>query len=132
MTPGKAHVCSEFQKVVSFKAFSKITRLLERFAPIFYLNCEHVFFVYILKQRKKFCGFLKRKFADFNEFNFFYKIKTFKTHFFKIFIINKLSLWSRGPTKKLGPIGSAVLAFIGHKQTDTQTDRQAKFIYRFW
>ena len=32
--------------------------------------------------------------------------------------------------KKLGPIGSAVLTFIGYKQTDKQTDRQAKFIYR--
>ena len=28
-------------------------------------------------------------------------------------------------------IGSAVLTFIGYKQTDTQTDRQAKFIYRY-
>ena len=38
-------------------------------------------------------------------------------------------------TKNLGPIGSAVLTFIGYKdtnkQTDKQTDRQAKFIYRF-
>ena len=34
--------------------------------------------------------------------------------------------------KKMGPIGSAVLMFIGYKkQTDTQTvDRQPKFIYR--
>ena len=30
----------------------KITRLLGRFAPIFYLNCEHVLFVYILKQKQ--------------------------------------------------------------------------------
>ena len=29
-----------------------------------------------------------------------------------------------------GPIGSAVLTFIGFKQTDKQTDRQAKYIYR--
>ena len=49
----------------------KVTRLLGRFAPIFYLNCEHVLFVYILKQgRKKFCGF-KKKIADFQEFIFF-------------------------------------------------------------
>ena len=33
----------------------------------------------------------------------------------------------RCPTKNLGPIGSAVLTFIGYKQTD----RQAKFIYRW-
>ena len=30
------------------------------------------------------------------------------------------------PTENLGPIGSAVLTFIGFKQTDTQ----AKFMYR--
>ena len=30
----------------------KKTRLLERFAPIFYLNCEHYLFVYILKQKQ--------------------------------------------------------------------------------
>jgi len=33
------------------------TRLLGRFAPIFYLNCEHVLLVYILNQRRKFCEF---------------------------------------------------------------------------
>ena len=51
------------------------TRLLGRFAPIFYFNCEHVLFVYILKQRRK-------KFADFQEFKFFTKLKTFKTFFY--------------------------------------------------
>ena len=29
------------------------------------------------------------------------------------------------------PWGSAVLTFIGYKQTNTQTNRQAKFIYRY-
>ena len=81
------------------------TRLIGRFAPIFYLNCEHVLFVYILKQRIK---------------NFFLKLKTFKTHFFLFVIIHK----------NLGPIGSAVLMFIRYKQTDTQIDTQTKFIYR--
>ena len=38
---------------------------------------------------------------------------------------------SRIFTKNLGPIGSAVLTFIGYKQTNKQTDRQAKFIYRY-
>ena len=38
-----------------------VTRLLGRFAPIFYLNCEHVLFVYILKQRNFFCGFKKNR-----------------------------------------------------------------------
>ena len=36
----------------------------------------------------------------------------------------------RVPIKNLDPIGSAVLTFIGYKQTNIQTDRQAKFIYR--
>ena len=39
------------------------------------------------------------------------------------------------PPKNLGPIGSAVLTFIGYKQTNKQTnkqtDRQAKFIYKW-
>ena len=30
----------------------------------------------------------------------------------------------RCPTKNLGPIGSAVLTFIGYKQTDNQTNKQ--------
>jgi len=34
------------------------------------------------------------------------------------------------PTKNVGPIGSAVLMFVGYKQTIRQTDRQAKFIHR--
>ena len=55
---------------------------------------------------------------------------------FEILIIHKPSLGSLDvSTKNLGPIGSAVLKFIGYKQTDRhtdrQTDRQAKFIYRF-
>ena len=32
----------------------------------------------------------------------------------------------------MGPIGSAVLTFIGYKQTNKQIDRQAKFIYRWY
>ena len=33
----------------------------------------------------------------------------------------------RGPSQNVGPIGSAVLTFIGY----TQTDRQAKYLYMF-
>ena len=33
--------------------------------------------------------------------------------------------------QNLGPVGSAVLTFIGYKQTSKQKDRQAKFIYRY-
>ena len=46
----------------------RITRLLRCFAPIFYLNCEHVLFVYIWKQKqKKLCGF-HEKFRGFRKF----------------------------------------------------------------
>ena len=88
----------------------KTFKILETgFAPILYLNCEHVLFVSILKQRRK-----KR---------------------IKIFFTKLKTLWSSDVPKNLGPIGSAVLTFIGYKQTNrqtnTQTDRQAKFIYRF-
>ena len=47
-----------FVDITIFVVKYYITRHLRRFAPIFYLNCEHVLFVYILKQRRK-------KFADF-------------------------------------------------------------------
>ena len=51
---------------------------------LFYLTCEHVLFVYILKQRKKFRGF-KKQFANLKNLNFFTKLKTFERHFFKNF-----------------------------------------------
>ena len=45
-------------------------------------------------------------------------------------MIHKPSLESLDvPKKNLGPIGSAVLTFIGYKQTDKQTDRQTSQIY---
>ena len=37
---------------------------------------------------------------------------------------------SQVPQTKLGLIGWAILTLIGHKQTNKQTDRQAKFMYR--
>ena len=42
------------------------TRLLGWFVPIFYFNCEHFFFVYIVKQKpKKFADFIKKNVVDF-------------------------------------------------------------------
>ena len=35
-----------------------------------------------------------------------------------------------GSPQNLGSIGSTVLTFIGHKRTEKQTDRQAKYIHR--
>ena len=116
----------------SYTAAFLNTRLLGRFTHISYLNCDHVCFVYILKQRRKqFCGFKKNS-RIFKNLNFFFtKLKTFKTHFLKFLSFIKFPCGPLMSHKNLGPIGSAVLAFIGYKQTDKQTDRQAKFIYRY-
>ena len=37
---------------------------------------------------------------------------------------------TRDPTTYSGPIGSAVLTFIGYKQTNTKTPWKAKYIYK--
>ena len=72
-------------------------------------------FTFKKKEEKNFADFMK-KIADFQEFDFFTKLKTFKTHFLKVFIIHKPSMGSREiPQKKLGLMGSAVLAFIGYQ-----------------
>ena len=70
----------------------------------------------MLTKTKKFVDFQNCQKSNFNEGKFlkFDHSKTFHGVM-------------RDPTKNLGPIGSAVLTFIGYKQ---KTDRQAKFIYR--
>ena len=79
--------------------------------------------MYIVKQTKqKFCGF-KKYFVDFQNFQ---KSNFVRSKFLKIRPSITFPGVTQGPTKVLGPIGSAVLTFIGHKQTD----RQAKHIYR--
>ena len=42
-------------------------RILWRFAPIFYFNCEHFLFVYIVKQ-KRISQILSKKLLDFQNF----------------------------------------------------------------
>ena len=89
-----------------------------RFAPILQFNCEHVLFVYILKQNKKQLVDFNKKFRGFSEFS---KIKFCWRQIFKILIIHKPLSFPRatwGPTQNLGLIGSAVLTFFGYKQTD--------------
>ena len=45
--------------------------------------------------------------------------------------MHKPSLWScEVPQKNLGPIGLAVLTFIGYKQINKHPNRQAKYMYR--
>ena len=68
------------------------TRLLGRFAPIFYLNCEHILFVYILKQKQN------KTFADFiiffRAFSKYCKNKNFKAQILEDLIFHKLFLGS--------------------------------------
>ena len=64
-------------------------------------------------------------------FSWIFKNRTFLKEICLILTIHEPSLFHVRSHKKLGPIGSAVLTFIGYKQTDKHHDRQAKFIYRF-
>ena len=76
---------------------------------IFYLNCEHVLFVYILKQRRTFfCGFKKNS-RIFKKLNFFTNVMSHK---------------------KFGPDRFSRFD-VYWIQTNRQTDRQAKLIYRY-
>ena len=104
----------------------KDTRLLGCFAPIFYFIWGHVLIVTLKNKEKNISRILLKSFADFQDLKNFYKNKkTFKHKFLRFLSFINLP-W--GPWA--GPIGSAVLTFIGYKQKNKQTDRQAKFIYR--
>ena len=99
----------------------KFTRLLGSFAPILYFNCEHFLVVQIVRQKQT------KKFADLKKIRGFSKFH--ENRIFEILILYKPSL-GLCLTKNLCPICSAVLSFIGHKQTNKQTDTQAKYSYR--
>ena len=69
------------------------TRLLGRFAPIFFFYCEHFLFLYIVKQKtKKVRRFYKKKkfrgFSKFNENSILMEVN------FEILIVHKPSLGS--------------------------------------
>ena len=95
------------------------TRLLGRFALIFYFNCEHVLFVYIVKQNKKICGFQQKISWIFKKF--------WRSNFdggnFFILLIHKPSLGSReGPHKVWAWSVEPFWRLLDtNKQTDTQT-----------
>ena len=56
----KYYTCNFFEIEVYF------TRLLGRFAPIYYFDCEQFFFVFIVKQtQNKVGGFYKHFWGDF-------------------------------------------------------------------
>ena len=91
----------QFNLLFIYLSICIYTRLLGRFAPIFDLNCEHILFVYILKQKqkkvhkfhKKIGGFWKfignrilfadfiKKIHGFSKLNFFYKNKILIIHY---------------------------------------------------
>jgi len=111
--------------------------LLGRFAPIFYLNCEHVFFVYILKlRRKKFCGIKKKNSRIFKNLIFlqFTKLKTFKKHFLKFLSFLNLSCGHVMSHKKIGPYRFSrfdVYWIQTNKQTDKRPDKPNSYLDRY-
>ena len=88
------------KQIVSLVTY--LTKLSERFAPIFYFHCEHFFFVHCeTKSKQKVCGFFKK-------FSWFFNI-------FKNRILMKANFW--GPT---------------NGQNDKkQTDKQSIYILGF-
>jgi len=85
--------------------------------PIYYFTCKHVLFEYIVQQNN-FMDLIK-KIVDFHKLS---KSNFVRGKFWKIRSTLVIS-WGHARLKKLGPIGSAVLAFIGYKQ--------AKYKYRW-
>ena len=73
-----------------------------------------------IKTNKKFADFIKTNFVDFQNFQ---KSNFVRGKFLKFWssITFPGVMW--GPTKMWAPLGSAVLTFIGYKQTVTQTSK---------
>ena len=113
-----------FQLSVGFilnYAFRALRAHLQLWTWFFCLHCK-------TKTNKNFKDFIKNSFVDFQNF---LKIEFCYKQIFENSIIHNPSVGSREvPSKNLGPIGSAVLAFLGYKQTDKQTPKQAKYINR--
>jgi len=78
------------------------------------------------KTKKKILRIFKTKIADFQEFNFFTKLKTFKTHFFLSFI--NLSCGHVMSHKKFGPDQFSRFD-VYWIQTNRHPNRQAKFTF---
>ena len=95
-----------FSKMSLYILYCIYTRLLGRFAPIFYFNCEHILFVYIVKQKQtKILRIILKKFRGLSKFS---NIEFWWTQIFENSIIQKPFLGSR------------------------ETDRHTKCIYRFY
>ena len=124
----------EYDRKVIMSKFYKnsrhsITRNSGRFAPFFlgltFSSLINTMGVLRVNKNKKFRGFYK-KILDFQNFQ---KIEFWLRHMFESSIIHKPSLGSREVQKKLGPIGSAVLMFIGYTRTYRQKNKQTSKVY---
>ena len=93
------------------------TRLLGRFAPIFYFNCEHW-----KTKKKNFADFINKNRVLSRFKKKLQKIKNFKTQIFEILIIHKPSLGSREIPHKIW--AQSVQPFWRLLDTNKQTDRQ--------
>ena len=103
-----------------------ITRLLGRFAPIFYFNCEHVLFVYIVKQNKKSSRILTKKKWIFKIFKKLMKIEFWWRQIIEILIIHKPSLGPREVPHKIW--AWSVQPFWRLLDTNRQTDKLNLYI----
>ena len=59
------------ERSVTIKRVEDHTKLLWRFAPIFYFNGKHFLFVYIVKQNKNNLRIFTKNFLDFQNFQKF-------------------------------------------------------------
>jgi len=93
-----------------------------------------MFFLFTFKNKeKKLFADFKKKIADFQEFNLFYKLKTFKTHFLKFLSFINLPCGHVMSHKKFGPDRFSrfdVYWIQTNRQTDRQTDKQTSQIYK--
>ena len=83
----------------------------------------------IVKQNKNNSRIFTKNFADFQNFKKFNDDRILiETNIWNFNDSQNLHGVPRCTTKNLGPIGSAVLTFIGYKQTDRQTDKPNLYI----
>ena len=96
------------------KIYNIKTRLLGRFAPFFFFNCEHFLIANIVKQNQKEYSWIWRK-----------KIKRIFKFNANYWNFDHSETFPAGghvnPTQNLGTISLAVLTFTGFKQTDKQS-----------
>ena len=88
-----------------------------------YFNCEHFFLINIVEQKLTKNSWIFRNFKN--------RI-LLEVNFWKFDHPWTFPGVTQGFTQNLGPIGLAVLTFIGYKQTNNQTPRQAKLDYIYY